>query len=134
MRFLIAGMLAAAVSWAFNRAALRWMGAKVIVVLVPLIEELAKSGAAVLSGSPVVATHGVFGLIEGVYDAWESGLTGLEAGVAGFLGHLFYGYVTYLVLQKHAVFWAAAAAGYTVHMLWNITVMKFIVRKRRVTG
>ncbi len=134
MRFLIAGILAAAVSWMGNRAALKIMGTKVIVVLAPFIEELAKSSAAVLTGSSMILTHTMFGLIEGLYDAWDSGWPGVGAGLASLLGHVFYGVVTYLVWQRLGVFWAAVLAGYVVHMLWNIAVMKFVVKKRRVTG
>ena len=134
MRFLIAGILAAAVSWVGNRAMLRLLGTQVIVVMAPFIEETAKSGSAALVGSPLLLTHGIFGLIEGFYDAWNSGWQGMEAGIASLTGHLFFGYITYLVLTRHHIFWLAVLTGYTVHMLWNITVMKFMVRKRRISS
>jgi len=132
MGFLVAGILAAAVSWVGNRAALKLMGPKVIVAVGPFIEELAKNGAAILTGSPLVLTHGVFGLAEGIYDAWDAGFQGLKAGLASLLGHVFYGYLTALVFHKYRVFWPALLTGYTVHMLWNVTVMQFMVTKKGV--
>lgn len=134
MGFLFAGLLAAAVSWAGNRVALRIMGTDGIAVLAPMIEELAKTGTAVLTGSPVILTHAVFGLVEGVYDAWDAGWPGFRAGLVSFGGHLFYGYVTSLVLQKHKLVLLAIVTGYLMHMLWNVAVLKFVVRKRRGSG
>ncbi len=131
--YIIAGLLAAALSWAGNRAALKLIGTKVIVVSAPLLEELAKSGISVLLNTSLVLTHGVFGIVEGLYDAWGSGFQGIKAGIISFLGHLLYGYVTYLVLLKYNLFFASVLAGYLVHMLWNIAVMKFLVTKRRVS-
>lgn len=131
MGFILAGVLAAAVSWVGNRTVLHIMGTKVIVVAAPLLEETAKSGAAVLTGSSLVLTHGVFGLVEAIYDAWSSWPRGFSAALASLAGHVFYGCVAYFTWQKQGVFWSAVMSGYTVHMLWNLTVMKFIVRRRK---
>jgi len=130
MLLFAAGALAAMVSWIGNRLALKVMGAREIVLLAPLIEEAAKTGAAVLTGSPLILTHGAFGLIEGVYDAWNAGLQGLQAGVTSFAGHLFYGYITFMVMQRHHSWLYAILSGYLLHMLWNVTVLKFLVKKR----
>lgn len=131
MRFLIAGIVAAAVSWVGNRAAIKLMGTKAIAFLSPLLEELAKSGSAVILDSPMVLTHGVFGLIEALYDARHAGIRGIEAGLISILGHLFYGYITYQVLHKHNSFLFGIFAGYLIHMLWNIAAMKFAVKERK---
>lgn len=132
MRFWIAGTLAAVVSWVGNRAALKVMGTKVIVISAPLLEELAKTGLAVLLNTSVTLTHGVFGLIEALYDSWGSGARGLKAGIVSLTGHLIFGYISQVVLDRYNTFLAATMSGYLVHMLWNIAVMKFIVTKRRV--
>ncbi len=132
MGFILAGLTAAAVSWVANRAALKLSGPKVIVAVGPFIEELAKTGFAVLTGSSLVLTHGIFGLAEGIYDAWGSGLQGIKAGFVSFLGHIFYGYLTSTVLDKYRLFLPALLAGYVVHVVWNITVIAFIMQKRGV--
>lgn len=132
MRVLIAGALAAVMSWVGNRAALKVMGTKVIIVSAPLLEELAKSGSAVLLGTSVILTHGIFGLIEAFYDAWGSRIRGLTAGAISFAGHLLFGYISQMVLNRYYVLFAAVMSGYSVHMLWNIMVMKFIVTRRKV--
>lgn len=134
MKFLIAGLLAAAVSWVGNRAALRLIGTRVIVVTAPFIEEAVKTGAALAIGASVVLTHSVFGLIEGVYDAWSADLRGLGAGLVSLVGHTVYGYITYLILQRWSGFGLALVGGYAAHLLWNLTVMKLIVQKRGVKG
>lgn len=131
MRFVLAGALAAVLSWVGNRAALKIMGTKVIIISAPLLEELAKSGSAVLLGTSVILTHGIFGLVEALYDAWGSGTRGLTAGAVSFTGHLLFGYISQIVLDKYYFFFAAIMSGYLVHMLWNIAVMKFIVTRRR---
>lgn len=130
MTFFLAGTLAAAGAWIGNRVALKLGGIRVIVVVSPLIEEAAKTGMALLTGSSLVLTHGLFGLIEGFYDAWNSGNGGLKAGAVSVAGHLFYGYTTLQVMQNFGVI-QAVIAGYLVHMLWNLTVFKLIVKKRR---
>jgi len=131
MRFLIAGALAAGVSWTGNRAALKLIGTKGIVVLTPLIEESAKTGSAFLIGSPLLLTHAAFGMVEGVYDSWEAGMKGITAGLTSLLGHSFYGYVANLAWNRYGEFPAAVLAGYVAHMMWNMAVMKFVVAKRR---
>lgn len=129
--FVLAGVLAAGASWVANRAALRMIGTKVIVLFSPLFEEAAKTGGAVLLGASVVLTHGVFGVIEGLYDALEGNPQGVAAGLTSVAGHLFYGYISSLVMIKFDSFVYAVAAGYLVHSLWNFTVMKFVVRRRK---
>ncbi len=130
MNFLIAGILAAVMSWVGNRAVLRLIGAKVIIVSAPFVEEAAKTGMALATGAPIVLTHSVFGLIEGVYDAWGSGVRGLSAGLVSLAGHTVYGYITYLIWQHRTSFGLALIGGYIVHLLWNLTVMKFVVQKK----
>ena len=132
MKFIIAGVLAAAISWLGNRAALRVIGAKVIVATAPLVEEAAKTGAALTLGAPLVLTHSIFGLIEGVYDAWGSGIRGICAGLVSLAGHTVYGYITYLIWQHRPGLGWALVGGYIVHLLWNLTVMKFVVQKKGV--
>lgn len=132
MTFIAAGILAAAVSWVGNRAVLKVIGTRVIVVSAPFVEEAAKTGAALAMGASLVLTHGVFGLIEGIYDAWGSGLRGISAGLISLVGHTLYGYITYLIWQHLAGFGIALAGGYMVHLLWNFTVMKFLVERKGV--
>jgi len=132
MAFIIAGILAAAISWVVNRAVLNMIGARVIIVSAPFVEEAAKSGLALATGSSIVLTHVVFGLIEGVYDAWDSGYRGISAGLVSLAGHTFYGYITYKIWQHYIGFGLALAGGYIVHLLWNLSVMKFLVQKKGV--
>ena len=132
MKFIIAGILAAAASWVGNRAALGVIGTRVIVATAPLVEEAAKTGAALTVGASLVLTHGFFGLIEGVYDAWGSGFRGISAGLVSVVGHTFYGYTTYLIWQHGRGVILALVGGHVVHLLWNLTVMKFVVQKKGV--
>lgn len=132
MKFIIAGILASLGAWIGNRAALKLGGVRAIVVISPLIEEIAKTGMALLTGGSLILTHGVFGLVEGLYDVWNSGTEGVKAGAVSFAGHLFYGYTAFQVLHKFGII-PAVIAGYVVHMLWNLTVLKFIVKKKHRT-
>lgn len=130
MRVLLAGSIAAMLSWFFNKLVLRTSVTTVIIFLVPLIEETSKSLLAVLFLSPIVITHLLFGMIEAVYDL-INGKNGFLAGMVSILGHSFFGYITYTTLLYSRSIIVAILGGYLIHMLWNLFVMKYIVTKTR---
>lgn len=127
---MLAGATAAAVAWVFNRLALKFFGLPVIIYIVPLVEELAKTGLAVLFNAPVILVHAGFGLIEGIYDFFYTRKTGLSAGLVSLTGHLLYGLVTVWAFKQSGQMAVGIVGGYLVHMLWNLVVMRFLVHKK----
>jgi len=101
---LFSASLAAVIVWLVNRQMVNLLGNKAIVAAAPFIEELFKSGTAVLLKVPLVALHGVFGLLEGFYDL-AAGAQVLPA-IIGVFSHLFFGWAT-SSLMKLVGFWPA---------------------------
>lgn len=152
----LAGAAAAAAAWIFNRLALKIFGPPVIIYIVPLVEELAKTGLAVLFNASIIMVHVSFGLIEGIYDffytvgeykrscgikkanagtscqrsLFNARKTGLSAGLVSLAGHLLYGLVTAWAFTQSGQIAVGVAGGYLVHMLWNLVVMRFLVHKK----
>ncbi len=120
-----AGLLAALMAYVLNRILLRVAGNRVIVLVVPFVEELAKTGSAVLLGSALIATHGLFGVVEAFHDVAISRKHGLEAGMVSIAGHLVFGLITRSLvgIPVHWVY-AALATG-MVHALWNSIVLRW---------
>lgn len=128
---VLAGVSAAAIAWVTNRLALKVFGPPVIICIVPIVEELAKTGLALLFKSSIIWTHSVFGLIEGLYDLFYTQKTGLAAGLTSITGHLLYGLITAWAFSRSGQVAVAVMSGYLAHMIWNLIVMKFLVRKKR---
>lgn len=129
---ILAGTGAAAAAWVANRLALKIFGPMVIVYIVPLVEELSKTGLAILFNTLIILVHGIFGLIEGIYDLFYAQETGLTAGLASITGHLLYGLITAWTYSGSGQITVAVMGGYLVHMLWNLIVMRFLVHKKGV--
>lgn len=127
---ILAGSGAAVFAWIVNRQTLKLFGPTVIIYIVPLVEELAKTGLAVLFNSSLVLAHGIFGLIEGVYDFFYSRQTGITAGFISLAGHAFYGLVTAWAISRFGQIAPGILAGFLVHTLWNMLVMKYVVRPK----
>jgi len=128
---VLAGAGAATAAWGLNRLALRLFGPMVIIFLVPLVEEAAKTGFALMFNAHLIMVHGIFGLVEGVYDLFYAQKTGFGAGVASVAGHLLYGLVTDWASSRSGQAAIGITGGYLMHMLWNLIVMRFLVQKKR---
>lgn len=123
--FLAPGILAAGVAWCGNRSLLNFFSEeKVAVFFAPALEELAKTGFAVLLGAPVLPSHLIFGLLEALRDLAGSGARGPAAGLAGLAGHAAFGLAASLVLSRSGFFPLAAAAGWVLHFGWNAFVFR----------
>ncbi|MGQ9824229.1 MAG: hypothetical protein ACUVSK_04420 [Desulfotomaculales bacterium] len=125
LAFLAPGLLAAGVSWCGNSFLLNFFDEKkVAVYLAPAIEELAKTGFAVLLGAPVWAAHLVFGLAEAFRDFTESRARGFAAGLASLIGHGVFGLVAFLVLGASGAFFLAVGTCWIFHLGWNVFVYR----------
>lgn len=128
MQILLAAVIAAVISWTGNKLLTRAWKAEGIVFITPLLEETAKTIAALSFGQHLVLVHGAFGIIEGIYDYGFGRKNGPTAAFASIVGHLFYGVITFVVYKSWSIL-AGIIAAYAAHSLWNAFVLKALVRR-----
>lgn len=132
---LFAAALAAIVAFAANRLALMATRQGVVVkYLAPVAEEAAKSGLAVLFGTPILPVHVLFGLAEAVFDIAKPGRRGMAAAVASLTGHTLYGALTVQAgAAMRSLLWGVTVAA-IVHVTWNSFVWENLARRARGGG
>lgn len=106
-------------AWTINRYCYTHWGAKTVSTLVPVIEELLKTGMAYLCNTSIVGTHGVFGVAEFVWDFSKPGKGHWLPALAGLVSHLCYGLITDWVVGQMNRLSAGVLAAALVHMAWN---------------
>ncbi len=120
---LAAGLAAAFIALVVNRWVVRGGNRAAVAALVPMVEETAKTGAALALGAPILATHTAFGLIEAAYDVIKPSRVGLFAGLVGLAGHLAFGLTAWLVYNRYRSGAAAVAAATLVHTFFNAVII-----------
>jgi len=123
LEFLWAGLLAAGLVWVVNRFILKANEKIKIMLVIPALEEGAKTGFAILFNAPVFLTHGVFGTVEAIFDVFTTRRKGIAAGVVSYLGHLIFGLLTYLGYKSLNSYWTGLIMAYLAHAFWNVLVM-----------
>lgn len=126
MEHWLAGLTAAASAWLINRNLVIHGGDRAIIWLVPPFEELLKTGLALLIGSDVMLTHGVFGFLEAIHDYRTSPRWGLAAGLASIVSHYSLGYGTVVFSRVFYSWITAVFASSLLHILWNLFMVRFI--------
>lgn len=121
----IIGVFMAALSFLLNRKLLAIVGAKTIISFSPAAEEAAKTLLPFYLGADVLASHVTFGAIEGVYHWRNSAYQGRKNAFFSLFGHALFGGLTVLFLYLTGSVWLGFAVGLAVHLLWNITVIRF---------
>lgn len=121
--FLFAGFTAALTAYMINRYLVYRFGADTIVYLTPIVEEILKTGLAVLFQTAIVPVHLIFGLIEGIYDLTTSRM-GMAAGILSLIWHASFGFVTVFLssMTGHVVYGLIAAT--FLHFLGNRGIVK----------
>ena len=119
---LVSGLAAAGLCWLINGKLLNRFGNKAVIYFGPAVEELAKTGLAVLLAVPIIINHLLFGITEAIWELMNS-RRGVRAAFYAAATHLFYGLITAAVFQYIGVLPALAAA-YLIHMLWNYWVIQ----------
>ncbi|KKM10936.1 hypothetical protein SY88_11060 [Clostridiales bacterium PH28_bin88] len=132
-RTILAGLLAAGVAWAVNRWLVGTWGNRVITGLVPLVEEVVKTGLAVGMGVNILPVHTVFGAVELVSDfaSPRPPAKSIPAGALALAGHLLFGYLTAAGYTATGRWWWGLVAGIAVHLTWNTLAVKV---SRRFSG
>lgn len=117
---ILAGIIAAIFSYIFNKLALKKVGNIGINIIVPFIEEGSKTAMAFILDTNIIATHFVFGFIEGVYDIINSSeYIGKWAALASLISHSVFGVAVYLTAKAgYPIYLGALIAG-LLHSGWN---------------
>ncbi|ABR46396.1 conserved hypothetical protein [Alkaliphilus metalliredigens QYMF] len=124
---IIAGIIAALLAYLLNKWALKGVGERGLIALVPFIEEAAKSGVAFLLKTSFIQAHFVFGCVEGVYDMMTSSKKiGKWAALASILSHSFFGGITYFVYTQTQALLLSIMAAWIFHSGWNWYITKYL--------
>ena len=126
----VIAFLTAASSFLLNRLLLRLAGIRIIITLSPVLEESLKTGFAFFFAADILVTHLGFGLIEAVYDWWQSRERGIVAAVLSVVGHGLFGWIT-VVTTAMAGIYMGLAAGIVSHLVWNAAMVRLQTRRSR---
>lgn len=121
----VIGCMVAAVSFLLNRALFRRIGFRTVITFSPVLEELCKTLPAYFIGVSILTVHVTFGAIEGAYDFFQNGRTGILAALLSVTGHFLFGLMAIVALRLTADIYLAAAAGAALHLVWNMAVVRF---------
>ena len=124
---VLAGIIAALLSYILNKLVLKKIGNIGIIIVVPLIEEINKTIPAIILNTNIIGTHLVFGIIEGVYDIINSSENvGKWAALVSIISHGIFGAATYLTVKMGYSVYLGIALAWLLHSGWNwyITSLK----------
>ena len=117
---LLAGLAAAVAGFFINNRLLERMGDKALIVYIPLAEETAKTAAALLLGANILLTHMVFGVVEALYDLYNSPPAhSCTASVLGLISHTLLGLTAHFTLRVFGSRILAVLVPAVLHSLWN---------------
>jgi hypothetical protein len=94
------------------------------------LEESLKTGVAFFFGADILVTHIAFGLIEAVYDWWQSRERGKVAAILSVVGHGLFGWITVAVTGMTGIY-IGLAAGIISHLVWNTVMLRLQTRSAR---
>ncbi|MCK8826757.1 hypothetical protein MWH25_03230 [Natroniella acetigena] len=115
MNSLLIAMVVALLAFMINRQFVIKFGNQTILYLIPLVEEVLKSGGFYLLGGNLILVHLGFGIIEGVFDYLDSTL----AAILAIISHLLFGYLTLFILEQTGQLLLGIVIVGLVHSYWN---------------
>lgn len=131
MKELAAALLATAGAFVINRWGINRFGFVGAVWIGPAIEELGKTGIALLLGAMVLPVHVCFGLSEGIFDLRGGTRQSRAAAVASVVGHGAFGGITIWGHEIFASWGGGILLAVMAHMFWNSYVILFLLKERR---
>lgn len=129
MEFLVAGILAAGTAFILNRCLMKYLGIKAIYSIIPLVEEVIKTSAAIVFNASIFGTHGVFGAVEAVYDYATATQKKWSAAIISIVSHFIFGGITVLIYNSYGLVIAILTAT-MLHTSWNTLVVKLADKTR----
>lgn len=121
----LVGTMAAAICFVVNRALFKRIGYRTIIGCSPVVEEVFKSVPAYLMGISILSVHVVFGVIEGAYEWKNCRSYRCLPAVLSVIGHSLFGLTATTILFLQGNIFLAVAGAAVLHLLWNISVVKF---------
>ncbi|HHV71365.1 MAG TPA: hypothetical protein GXX38_01980 [Clostridia bacterium] len=120
---LLAGILALALAFIFNRLLVKSRGLESIFLEVPLVEEVSKLGAALIFDAPFISTYLIFGVGEAFYDLKSKKPISLNAALFSIASHYLFGVLAQLVWEYTANIFLLVILTTTAHALWNKLIL-----------
>jgi len=127
MTYTIACLMAA-LSFLVNKTLLKYVGPKVIFTYGPAVEETAKTLLAWYLGADILATHIIFGLVEGGYDWLTGSRNGLKAAAGSVAGHTLFGVITVMMFGFTGAVWLAVSGAIAAHVVWNMVIIRLYAK------
>ncbi len=117
---LFAGLTASLLGFLINSRLLKYIGERALVIHIPVVEETAKTMAAVALGAGIVVTHMFFGVVEALYDLYNSPRDySFTASVFSLISHTLLGAAAYFTLKVSGSVILAVLVPSIMHSLWN---------------
>lgn len=128
MHTLLAIALASTTAYLFNRLLVRRLGSSSIITVVPILEELLKTGSSVLLSASLWWVHLGFGVLEAVFDILQRPrpfpLVGYLAASCSVIGHGAFAAVTIWGWSATGNLVWGLLLGCGLHLLWNVWVTR----------
>jgi hypothetical protein len=125
---LLALLLASTAAYLINRLVFERLGTWSLVTVVPLVEELLKTGLAVLLQASLWWVHVGFGALEASLDIRQrprpAPMVGYLAAWCSVIGHGAFGAVTMWGWSSTGSWLWGYALGSGLHLLWNVWVVR----------
>lgn len=128
MQTVLAIAMSSAFAYLINRRLFGWLGTWGVTAVVPIVEELLKTGLTVIVGGSIWWVHIIFGIIEGLFDIWQRPRVvpqlGYLAAWCSVIGHGAFGSATIWAWNTTGSMYWGLAAGMGLHLLWNIWAVR----------
>lgn len=97
-----------------------FIGENAVTYGAPVVEEISKTGLALLFGGNILFSHVVFGMVEALNDIIKNrGMLSYTAGVTSFISHAVFGIITVYAGSFFFGPISGIATAIAAHMLWN---------------
>ncbi|MCG0275796.1 MAG: hypothetical protein L5655_06460 [Thermosediminibacteraceae bacterium] len=124
---IIAGFLSALLALVINTKLADYSKRQAITLGAPVIEEILKTGMAVLFGGSVILSHLCFGIAEAVYDvARKRDIRSYFAGVTAVLSHALFGAAAVWTMEHLRSVVSGILVSFLLHISWN----RWVIRKK----
>lgn len=130
MKELAAALLASASAYVINRWGIKRFGFAEVVWIGPAIEELGKTGIAVVLGAMVLPVHVCFGITEGIFDLRRGTGQSGAAAIVSVVGHGVFGYIAIWGHEFFLNWWGGILLAVIAHIFWNSYVILFLLKER----
>lgn len=118
-------IVAAGISFVFNRKLFCKLGYTTVITYSPVIEEVCKTLPAYWLAQDILLVHLFFGVIEAGYEFLGGSGIARYAALLSIVGHFLFGLMTITALFLGGQWYLALASGILLHLLWNTIVLRF---------